>query len=144
MSRSAGFIRRTIEERKAKELAQRLSIRSCLPNNRLKASMKAKSLKFYSGSRACHAEALRRRVGCGSTIRRALIGWIVPSAILALIPKCPMCLAAYIALWTGIGLSISAAIYLRASILVLCVGLILFLAARSARLLFHNVCGTNS
>lgn len=146
MSRSAGFIRRTIEERKAKELAQRLWIRSCLPNNRLKASMKAKSLKFYNGSRACHAEALRRRVGCGSTIRRALdvIGWIVLSAILALIPKCPMCLAAYIALWTGIGLSISAAIYLRASILVLCVGLILFLAARSARLLFHNVCGTNS
>jgi len=102
--------------------------------------MNAKSLKFYNGSRACHAEALPRRVGCGSTIRRAVdvIGWIVPSAILALIPKCPMCLAAYIALWTGIGLSISAAIYLRASILVLCVGLILFLAARGARLLFHK------
>src|SRR5262249_50627053 len=102
--------------------------------------MKAKSLKFYNGSRACHAEALRRRVGCGSTIRRALdvIGWIVLSAILALIPKCPMCLAAYIALWTGIGLSISAAIYLRASVLVLCVGLILFLGARSARRLIHK------
>ncbi len=46
-------------------------------------------------------------------------GWIVPSTILALIPKCPACLAAYIALWSGIGLSLSAAMYLRTSLLVL-------------------------
>ena len=89
--------------------------------------MKAKSLKFCSGS-------------CGSIVQRAvdLFSWIVPSAILALIPKCPMCLAAYIALWTGIGLSISTVIYLRVSVLVLCVGVILFVGARSARLLFVN------
>jgi len=64
--------------------------------------------------------------------------WIVPSAILALIPKCPMCLAAYVALWTGIGLSLSAAIYLRAALLVVSIGLILFLALRSARRLIHK------
>jgi hypothetical protein len=67
-----------------------------------------------------------------------LICWIVPGAILALIPKCPMCLAAYVALWTGIGLSISAAIYLRASLMVLSIALILFLGARSARRLLHK------
>lgn len=59
-----------------------------------------------------------------------LIGWIVPGAVLALVPKCPMCFAAYIALWTGIGLSVSVAIYLRASLLIVCAGFILFLAAR--------------
>jgi hypothetical protein len=66
-------------------------------------------------------------------------GWIVPSTILTLIPKCPACLAAYIALWSGIGLSLSAAVYLRTSLLVLCVGLILFLAAWNARRLIHNL-----
>src|SRR5262245_20633545 len=64
--------------------------------------------------------------------------WIVPSAILALVPKCPMCLAAYIALWTGVGLSLSAAIYLRASLLIVSTVLILFLAVRSARRLIHK------
>jgi hypothetical protein len=94
-------------------------------------TVKAKSLKLCNGSGGA----------CGSVVRRAVnvIGWIVPSAILALIPKCPMCLAAYIALWTGIGLSISAAIYLRVTVLVLCVGVILFLAARSARLLIYKL-----
>ena len=65
-------------------------------------------------------------------------GWIVPSTILALIPKCPACLAAYIALWSGIGLSLSAAMYLRTSLLVLCVSLILFLATWNARRLIHK------
>jgi membrane protein implicated in regulation of membrane protease activity len=67
-----------------------------------------------------------------------LIGWIVPGAVLALVPKCPMCFAAYIALWTGIGLSLSAAIYLRASLLVVSIALILFLGVRSARRLIHK------
>ena len=49
-----------------------------------------------------------------------------------------MCLAAYVALWTGIGLSLSAAIYLRVSLLVVSIALILFLAVRSARRLIHK------
>src|ERR1043166_2352791 len=69
-----------------------------------------------------------------------LVGWIGPGAVLALIPKCPVCFAAYIALWTGIGLSLSGAMYLRASVVVLCTGLMVFLAARSARCLVHKFC----
>lgn len=69
-----------------------------------------------------------------------LVGWIIPGTVLALIPKCPICFAAYIAFWTGIGLSLSAAIYLRASLVVLCAGLIVFVAARSARRLIHKFC----
>jgi hypothetical protein len=68
-----------------------------------------------------------------SFVRRCvdLISWIVPGVIVALIPKCPMCLAAYVAAWTGIGLSFSSATHLRLSLLILCAGLILFLLARS-------------
>jgi len=50
--------------------------------------------------------ALRRVIG--------VTQWAVPGTILALMPKCPMCLAAYIALWSGIGLSIPVASGLRA------------------------------
>ena len=69
---------------------------------------------------------------------REIASWIIPGAILALLPKCPLCLAAYVAVWTGIGLSFSVATHLRAASVILCVGLILFLAARNVRRLVHK------
>lgn len=67
-----------------------------------------------------------------SFLRRSLelIMKIIPVAILAVLPKCPICLVAYVALGTGIGLSLTAATYLRLSLIVACVASLMFFAAK--------------
>jgi hypothetical protein len=59
--------------------------------------------------------------------------WIVPSTVLALMPKCPACVAAYLALATGIGISLPAATFIRTTLGVLCIASLVFLLARSMR-----------
>lgn len=47
-------------------------------------------------------------------------GWLVSGGLLLLIPKCPACLAAYVAVFTGFGLSLPAAAGLRWGMIGLC------------------------
>jgi hypothetical protein len=61
---------------------------------------------------------------------REIFAWGLPSAIPLLVPKCPICLAAYVMLWTGFGLSLSTATYLRWGVLLLCVASLLVLIVR--------------
>ena len=56
--------------------------------------------------------------------------WGLPGAALVLLPKCPMCLAAYVAAGTGIGLSMTAAWYLRTSIAAIAISLLVYQLVR--------------
>jgi hypothetical protein len=70
-----------------------------------------------------------------SLLRRSLdlSAKVIPVAILAVLPKCPACLAAYVAVGTGIGLSLTAATYVRLSLIVVCVASLMFFLAQAIR-----------
>ena len=69
----------------------------------------------HVGQSAPHKKSWLRRA-------REATGWIVPGAVLALMPKCPICLAAYVALGTGFTMSCSSAHILMRVLTVLCLG----------------------
>jgi hypothetical protein len=62
-----------------------------------------------------------------------IAGWLLPTATLALLPKCPACLAAYLALATGIGISMPTATYLRVTLITLCLASLAFVISRRLR-----------
>ncbi len=64
---------------------------------------------------ACQQRTWRRRA-------REAAGWILPGAVLALMPKCPMCLVAYVALCSGLTMSCSSAHLLMRLLTALCIG----------------------
>jgi len=57
-------------------------------------------------------------------------GWIIPSATLVLLPKCPICVAMYVALFSGVGISVASATHLRTALMVACVAALLGLALK--------------
>jgi hypothetical protein len=59
-----------------------------------------------------------------------IAGWGVAGWILAIMPKCPVCLAAYVLVWTGVWVPLTTTTYLRLSLLVLCAASLLFLSTK--------------
>ena len=78
-------------------------------------------------SACCHAAGGDRKTPTRVQRVRETLAWTLPSAALVLVPKCPACLAAYLTLWTGLGLSLFTATCLRWAMLFLCVASLLVL-----------------
>ena len=63
----------------------------------------------------------------------------IPAFVFIIIPKCPVCLAGYIALATGIGISITTATYVRFGLIVFCIiSLIYFIVKHTTKWLMRN------
>ena len=59
--------------------------------------------------------------------------WTAPGVVLLILPKCPACLAGYIAVGTGVGLSITSATYVRWLLIALCVISLVLMVWRAIR-----------
>src|SRR3954453_20872498 len=66
---------------------------------------------------------------------RRAVSWIVPGVVLAAMPKCPLCLAAYFALFTGFGISLAAASFAWWLVAFGCIAVLVYLAVNAIRLL---------
>ena len=57
---------------------------------------------------------------------------ILPTGGLMLLPKCPACLAAYVAIVSGVGISATAARYLQDLLLTMCIASVTYFATKAA------------
>ena len=62
-----------------------------------------------------------------------ILGWarcLIPGFLLVFVPKCPLCLMAYAAMFTGLGMSFTTASYLRVAMIVVCIAAAVYLVSR--------------
>ena len=71
---------------------------------------------------------------CAQRRTGGTVGWLVPTAILAVLPKCPMCFVVYFAMVTGMGLSVSAATHIRGLLVLLCALSLAYVSIKQFRL----------
>ena len=85
-----------------------------------------------SGRRCCAMRAASGGPHTPSLPRRGAkaAGWVLPSAVMVLMPKCPMCVAAYVAMVSGVGISMTAAAELRVGVLAACGAVLTYCAAK--------------
>jgi hypothetical protein len=88
--------------------------------------MKGGSCCRQSSNAAVAGRSSARAVG-------RVVRWIVPGVVLAAMPKCPLCLAAYVALFTGYGISLAAANFAWWFVAASCVGALAYLVLSAAR-----------
>jgi hypothetical protein len=66
--------------------------------------------------RSYAAQNTGRQISSGN---KSLFGWLIPTAILTLLPKCPLCIALWLAA-VGVSLSLSTIANLRTALILLC------------------------
>lgn len=69
---------------------------------------------------------------------RGAAAWALPSIVLALLPKCPLCIAAYLAIGGGLGMSLTSATHLRTVLVWLCWSVLGLLAVRMTMRFGHR------
>ncbi|WPQ60713.1 hypothetical protein SIO70_20380 [Chitinophaga sancti] len=87
----------------------------------------------------CHSGRVLSRMRCNCRPARMLL----PGILLVLIPKCPLCLAAWIAVGTGIGISFTVATWLRWGLIAMCIVSLCYLIFKSTVHLWKNSCSSS-
>jgi hypothetical protein len=94
-----------------------------------------------------HSSSHTAADGKGHPPRVGRFAWAkcsLPALVLALLPKCPACLAAYVALGTGISLSVAAASVLRTVLIGVCVATLAWVLVSAVRSVAMYATQTNA
>ena len=78
----------------------------------------------------CRRDAASPELPEKRLIRRGAASWALPGIGLVLVPKCPMCTAAWLAIGSGFSIPLSTAAHLRTAFVWLCWGALMVLVLR--------------